>query len=105
MDINRKRFLQFSLINSLIILAGLTVYIFIWNWTAIHVDLTALQQFEAGSFVKFNADASFMTVDPETGVVDGKEDADIAEFILNAKGSIGILKLQNLKIDPVKIVQ
>ena len=64
-----------------------------------------LQQFEAGSFVKFNADASFMTVDPETGVVDGKEDADIAEFILNAKGSIGILKLQNLKIDPVKIVQ
>ncbi len=64
-----------------------------------------LQQFEEGKFVKFNADASFMTVDPETGVVDGKEDADIAEFILNAKGSIGILKLQNLKIDPVKIVQ
>ncbi len=64
-----------------------------------------LQQFEAGSFVKFNADASFMTVDPETGVVDGDANADIAEFILNAKGSIGILKLQNLHIDPVKIVQ
>ena len=64
-----------------------------------------LQQFEDGSFVKFNADASFMTVDPETGVVDGDANADIAEFILNAKGSIGILKLQNLHIDPVKIVQ
>ncbi len=64
-----------------------------------------LQQFEAGSFVKFNADASFMTVDPETGVVDGDANADIAEFILNAKGSICILKLQNLHIDPDKIVQ
>ena len=46
-----------------------------------------------------------MTVDPETGIVDGKENADIAEFIMNAKGSVGSLKLQNLRIDRIKIVQ
>ncbi len=64
-----------------------------------------LQQFEEGKIVKFGADASFMTVDPETGIVDGQENADIAEFIMNAKGSVGSLKLQNLRIDRIKIVQ
>ena len=64
-----------------------------------------LQQFEEGKIVKFGADASFMTVDPETGIVDGKENADIAEFIMNAKGSVGSLKLQNLTIDRVNIFQ
>ncbi len=49
MNIERKRFLRFSLINSVIILAGLIVYLFLWNWIAIHVDLTALQQFETAT--------------------------------------------------------
>ena len=66
-----------------------------------------LQQFGEGKIVMpfGGVDASFMTVDAETGVVKGDANADIAEFILNAKGSVGILKLQNLKIGPVKIVQ
>lgn len=49
MDTERKRFLRFSLMNSVIIFAGLIVYIFLWNWIAIHVDLTPLQQFETGA--------------------------------------------------------
>jgi len=49
MDIERKHFIMFSFINSIIIFAGLVAYIFIWNWIVIHVDLTALQQFEAGA--------------------------------------------------------
>lgn len=49
MNIKKERFLRFSLLNSVIILAGLIVYMFVWNWIAIHVDLTALQQFEAGA--------------------------------------------------------
>jgi exosortase/archaeosortase family protein len=46
MDKKSKQFVVFSLTNSIVILAGLTAYIFIWNWIAIHADLAWLQQFE-----------------------------------------------------------
>lgn len=64
-----------------------------------------LEQFRQGKLVKFGADASFMQVDPLTGKISGKEDADIAVFTMNQEGSSTNLKMQNLKIDPIKIVQ
>lgn len=77
MDIKRKRFLRFSLINSIIILAGLVVYIFLWNWIAIHVDLTGLQQFEAGAIY---------TVQSSFGVPVEMKDSITLHYMLPVQG-------------------